>query len=82
MKRHSFPHRFLAGAMLFMALTCGAPVANADPEPVIPAPPPGLTNEILQQTPGSVNDPRDRDGPRRGLPGRGMQCQNLWARCR
>jgi len=80
MKLNAFAH-VLAGAMVSMALTCGAPIASADPEPVIP-PPPGLTNEIFQQTPSSITDPRDRDGPRRGLRGKGMQCQNLWARCR
>jgi hypothetical protein len=81
MKRHAFAHGVLAGAMGFMALTFGAPIAKADPEPIEP-PAPSIIGEILQQTPGTVTDPRDRQGPQRNFGGKGMQCQNLWARCR
>jgi len=81
MKRHAFAHAVLVGAIGIMALVFGAPVAQADPEPFLPQPP-GITNEILQQIPAFYTDPRDRDGPRRSLGGKGMQCQNLWARCR
>lgn len=82
MKRHAFAHGVLAGAMGFMALTCGAPTANAEPdEPGLP-PVPSIINQILQQTPATAIDPRDRQGPRRPSGGKGMQCQNLWARCR
>jgi hypothetical protein len=81
MKRHAFAHGVLAGVMGFLALTCGSPAAKADPEPIVP-PGPSIVNEILQQTPGAAIDPRDRQGPQRSLGGKGMQCQNLWARCR
>ena len=81
MKLHAFAHGLLAGAVGVMALVAGSPIANADPEPFVPAPP-SIINEITEQTPASVTDPRDRDGPQRAVGRRGMQCQNLWARCR
>jgi hypothetical protein len=81
MKRRACAQGVLAGAMGFMALVGASPIAKADPEPFLP-PAPSIVNEILQQTPGMATDPRDRQGPQRAVGGRGMQCQNLWARCR
>jgi hypothetical protein len=81
MKLHAFAHTALAGAMGVMALVGASPIAKADPDPVVP-PAPSIVNEILQQTPGTATDPRDREGPQRASSQRGMQCQNLWARCR
>ena len=81
MDSHVRTRGLLIVAISIVALACAPGVARAD-DPVIAPTVPGIINQILIDTPVLSSDPRDRDGPRRDLGGIGMQCENLWARCR
>ena len=70
----------LAGAMSVMALAGGTGVARADD--TVPAPVPGIIDQLLTQTPVLFVDPADEGGPATDSNGVGMYCENLFARCR
>ena len=80
MKLHTCARGLLAGAMGVMALTGGAGVAQAQPDP-IPPPAPGIIDQLLTETPDLFVDPRDEGGPSTDWGGVGMYCQNLFIRC-
>jgi hypothetical protein len=72
----------LGVAMSVMALAGGTGVAHADPDPVVPAPAPGIIDQLLTETPDLFVDPRDEGGPGSNSDRVGMYCENLFVRCR
>lgn len=81
MKRHMLARGLLAGAVSVIALAGSTGVANAEPEP-IPAPVPGIIDQLLTQTPVLFVDPNNEGGQGNDWGGVGMYCQNQGVHCR
>jgi hypothetical protein len=78
---HTYTRGLFVGAISVAALTCGAGVAQADPD-TIPAPGPGIIVNLLTQTPILAQDPSDEGGPSGNWGGVGMFCENQQVHCR